>query len=287
MDINRRNFFKVVGLTGVSLAVGKRLTANKKTEDPVEFYGILYDSTKCQGCCGCEIDCADANGLPYPEDVAEVGKVRKTTEYQRTVVNAFETSKGVVYVRTQCMNCNDPACGAACLTQAMHKTPEGPVIWRENKCMGCRYCMVSCPFNMPRFEYNSTNPKIEKCNMCFDLIQEGELPNCVYNCPYEALKFGTRRELIAEARKRINDDPDLYYDHIYGEHEAGGTSWLYLSPVPFEELGFKTDIQNSSYPALTKGFISSIAPVDILLPGLLLGIYEATKKRNKKEEEQI
>jgi hypothetical protein len=114
--------------------------------------------------------------------------------------------------------------------------------------------------------------------MCYHLQQQGEMPACAYNCPNEALYFGTRRELILEANKRIAENPDLYYPHIYGEHEAGGSSWMYISPVPFEELGFNTKIQNKSYPALTKGFISSIAPVDILLPATLLGIYEATKK---------
>lgn len=288
MDINRRNFFKVAGLTGISLAAGKRLVANNsESGNEEEFYGMLYDSVRCKGCCGCEIDCADQHGLPYPEDYAEPGVVRKTNAYQRTVVNAKETSKGTVYVKTQCMNCNDPACGAACLTQAMHKTTKGPIIWREDKCMGCRYCMVSCPFEMPRFEYESTNPIIQKCDMCFDLIKEGESPLCAFNCPNGALTFGKRRDLINEARKRIHDQPEAYYNYIYGEHEAGGTGWLYLSPVPFEELGFNTSIQKSSYPALTKGFISAIAPVDILLPAALLGIHEATKNIKKNEEEEL
>ena len=104
------------------------------------------------------------------------------------------------------------------------------------------------------FEYHSPNPKIQKCNMCFDRLQEGKLPACVENCPAEALVFGTRRDLIKEARRRIYENPDLYHDHIFGEHEAGGTSFLYLSPVPFEELGFNTRVQASSYPELSKGF---------------------------------
>jgi formate dehydrogenase iron-sulfur subunit len=285
MNLNRRNFVKVLGVTGVAVATGNKLVANPKPDETTELYGILYDVSRCKGCCGCEIDCADANGLPYPEDGAKLGVIRKTSEKQRTVVNAKQTSKGELFVRSQCMNCNDPACCTACLTEAMHKTQEGPVIWRGDKCMGCRYCMVSCPFDMPKFEYHSTNPIIQKCTMCYDLIQQGEEPNCVYNCPYDALKFGTRRELLAEAHKRIVENPDVYIDQIYGEHEAGGTGWLYISPVPFEELGLKTNLQNSSYPALTKGFISSIAPVDILLPGLLLGIHEAVKIRNNNKEE--
>lgn len=270
------------------MATGQKLVAAPEQEtDEVEFYGILYDAAKCHGCGGCEIDCADAHGLPYPEDYPEAGKVRKTSEIQRCVVNSKQTSKGEVFVRTQCMNCNDPACGTACLTQAMHKTKEGPVIWREDKCMGCRYCMVSCPFDMPKFEYGSNNPIIQKCTMCYELIQEGETPACAYNCPWDALKFGKRRDLLAEAHKRIAENPELYVNHIYGEKEAGGTGWLYLSPVPFEELGMKTNLQKSSYPALTKGFISSIAPVDILLPALLLGVHQAAKAKNKNQEDEL
>lgn len=183
------------------------------------------------------------------------------------------------------MSCNDPACVAACLTKAMHKTEQGPVIWRGDKCMGCRYCMVSCPFDIPKFEYHSPNPKIVKCDMCFDRQQEGKLPACVENCPAEALMFGTRRELLAEAHKRIAENPDQYFDHIYGETEAGGTSFMYLSPVPFEELGFNTKIQRSSYPALTKGFLYSVPTVFVLWPVLLLGIQEATKNNHVKTEE--
>lgn len=287
MDVNRRFFFKVLGLTGASLAAGKKLHAQPEPKTDVEFYGMLYDSVMCKGCCGCEIDCADAHGLPYPEDYAELGIKRKLTPEQRTVVNSIETSKGEVFVKTQCMHCNEPACGTACLTQAMHKTVEGPVIWREDKCMGCRYCMVSCPFDIPKFEYNSTKPKIQKCTMCFELIQQGETPACAYNCPNGALLYGTRRELIAEARRRIYANPEAYYDHIYGEHEAGGTGWLYLSPVPFKELGFNEEMQKTSYPALTKGFISSIAPVDILLPALLLGVYEASKTKKTNQEDEL
>ena len=146
--------------------------------------------------------------------------------------------------------------------------------------------MVSCPFDVPKFEYQSTNPEIVKCTMCNERLQESGIPACVENCPAEALTFGTRKELLKEARKRIVENPDLYYDHIYGEHEAGGTGFLYLSPVPFKEIGFKTNLQNKSYPSLTKGFIGAIAPVDILLPAVLLGIYEATKSNKTKTEDE-
>ena len=288
MNINRRNFLKVLGVTGVALGTGKKLNAAKAKEDPKEFYAILYDSSLCGGCQGCEFACALEHGLPDPEpdDIPIIGIKRKTNENRRSVINAYQTSKGEVYVKNQCMHCNEPACASACLTQAMHKTEEGPVIWREDKCMGCRYCMVSCPFDMPKFEYHSSNPKIQKCNMCFDRIKEGQLPACVENCPAEALIFGTRREMIAEARKRINNNPEQYYDDIYGENEAGGTGFLYLSPVPFEELGMNTKLQNKSYPELTKGFLYSVPSVFVLWPAILLGIHKATKNNQNTEEDE-
>jgi Fe-S-cluster-containing dehydrogenase component len=144
--------------------------------------------------------------------------------------------------------------------------------------------MVSCPFDSPKFEYFSANPKIQKCDMCFDRQMKGESPVCVSNCPNEALLFGKRRDLIKEARHRINESPELYVDHIYGEHEAGGTGVLYLSSVPFEELGMNTQLQQSSYPALTKGFLYSVPSVFVLVPTLLLGIYQATKTNQLKDE---
>ena len=287
MSIDRRDFFKILGVTGASLATGSRLNASPTGTEKSEFLGMLYDSTRCAGCQGCEFACAEAHGLPAPsfEDLPVPGTVRKADETRRTVINAYSTSKGDVFLKRQCMHCNDPACTAACLTKAMLKNDEGPVTWRGKKCMGCRYCMVSCPFDVPKFEYHSPNPKIEKCDMCFDRIKEGQMPACAEQCPTEAIVFGTRRELITEARRRINESPGSYYDHIYGEHEAGGTGYLYLSPVPFEELGFNTTLQKSSYPALTKGFLYAVPSIFVLWPALLLGLQQATKNNRHNEDD--
>jgi Fe-S-cluster-containing dehydrogenase component len=285
MRIDRRNFLRVLGVSGATIALGKELKAKPENQNEIEFYGILYDSTRCVGCQSCEYACAEANSLPEPVGTPEIGIIRKTDETRRTVINAYDTPKGEVYVKRQCMHCNEPACAAACLTQAMHKTKEGPVIWRGEKCMGCRYCMVSCPFDIPKFEYHSANPKITKCNMCYDRLMDGKMPACVENCQAEALVFGTRRELIKEAKKRIVENPDLYVDHIFGEKEAGGTAFMYLSPVPFDELGFNTNIQKTSYPELSKGFLYSVPTVFVLWPALLLGIHESTKNNNPKNLE--
>ncbi len=288
MAINRRNFFRALGVTGVALGAGKELNAVPEKGDEKEFYGVLYDATRCVGCQTCEVSCAEANGLPEPdpEDYPVPGTTRKANENRRTVINAFENEElGEIYSKTQCMHCNQPACASACLTQAMHKTEEGPVIWRDRKCMGCRYCMVSCPFDVPKFEYHSSNPDIVKCDMCYDRQKEGELPACVSNCPAEALTFGSRRELIKEARRRIFENPDMYYDGIYGEHEAGGTGWLYLSPVPFEQIGLNTKLQKKSYPELTKGFLYSVPSIFIMWPAILLGIHNATKNNAKTSDD--
>ena len=282
MGLDRRNFLKTLGVAGVTLTIGNSFASKPQEEDIIEFRGVLYDSTRCLGCHACERFCAKIHGRPEPEKPQE-GEIRKTDENRRSVINAYNTSKGEVFVKNQCMHCNEPACAAACLTQAMYKTKEGPVIWRGDKCMGCRYCMVSCPFDVPKFEYHDANPMIVKCDMCYGRIQMGAIPTCVSICPGEAMTFGTRRELLQEAHKRIIENPKDYENMVYGEHVAGGTGFMYIGPVAPEELGFKTSIQNSSYPALSKGFLYAVPSVFVLLPPILLGIYEATKRNHHNE----
>jgi formate dehydrogenase iron-sulfur subunit len=284
MGIQRRDFLKLLGVTGLTLAVGENASALAKKDDNGEFNGILYDSTRCKGCRGCEYDCAEAHNLPTPQK--DVPLIRKTDETCNSVINTYETEKGKVFIKRQCMHCNEPACAASCLTKALHKNKTGPVTWDGDKCMGCRYCMVSCPFDMPKFEYHSANPKIQKCDMCFERLKTEDSPACVANCPHDALLYGKRRDMIKEARRRIYEKPDLYVDHIYGEHEAGGTGWLYLSPVPFEQLGMNTSLQQSSYPELTKGFLYTVPSVFVLVPTLLMGIHQATKNNNLNEEKK-
>jgi formate dehydrogenase iron-sulfur subunit len=280
MGIKRRGFLKLLGVTGLTLAMGPDAKAVKNKSEEEEFNGILYDSTRCVNCRTCEDVCAEAHNLPAPLPSDKIEAVRQTNETCNTVVNTFQTKKGEVYIKRQCMHCNEPACAAACLTRAMRKSKTGPVTWDGDKCMGCRYCMVSCPFDSPKFEYHSANPKIQKCDMCYERLKTEKSTACSANCPNEALIYGKRRDLVKEARRRICEKPELYFDYIYGEHEAGGTGWLYLSPVPFDQLGFNTSLQQSSYPALTKGFLYTVPSVFVLLPTLLLGIHQATKNNH-------
>ena len=223
--------------------------------------------------------------MPEPDlDAIDGDKIRNTSTEQWTLINRFEVDDEEIFVKKQCMHCNQPACAAACPTKALYKTEEGPVIWREDKCMGCRFCMISCPFEIPKFEYDKAVPKIQKCRMCFEKLQEGEQPACVEECPEEALMFGTRRELIEEANTRIYNNTDDYVHQIYGEHEVGGTGYMYLSPVPFEKLGFRTDLGTKSYPEYTKNFLYSVPLVLTLWPPLLLALNKATKRDDESEE---
>jgi len=282
--MDRRIFLKALGVAGGSALTVGTIRAEETTggETPgaaaKESVGVLVDTTRCLGCRQCELSCAEAHGLPKPDldDESVFDKKRKTSEKQWTVVNRYETTAGEVFVKRQCMHCVRPACATACLTKAMYKLKEGPIIWREKKCMGCRFCMISCPFDVPKFEYNSWNPKIQKCIMCFERLQEGKQPACVENCGGDALLFGKRSDLIETARKRIYGEPDKYIHQIYGEHEVGGTGWLYLSAVPFEQLGFRTDLGTTPYPEYTKEFLYGVPIVLLLWPAFLLAINKAT-----------
>ncbi len=270
--MDRRDFLKTGAAAAACAVAGKPQSAS--SQDPTEFVGVLVDTTRCIGCRSCEIACGMAHDLHVP-DVENDGALeaeRTPTERQWTVVNRYDTDAGEVFVKKQCMHCWQPACAAACLTNAMYKTQEGPVVWRSDKCMGCRFCMVSCPFDIPKFEYHSWNPRIQKCNMCWERLQQGQEPACVKACPTDALTFGPKRELMEIARMRIYNHPDRYVHKIYGEHEVGGTGWLYLSAVPFEQLGFRTDLGTTPYPEFTRDFLYAVPVVLFAVPALLYGM---------------
>jgi formate dehydrogenase iron-sulfur subunit len=123
---------------------------------------------------------------------------------------------------------------------ALRKTAQGPVVYDGDKCIGCRYCQYACPFGVPTYQWDDVLGLIRKCEMCFDRVTSGQKPACVASCPNGALRFGKRSERLAQAKAQIASTPDRYIDHVYGEHEVGGTSMLYLSDVPFAQLGFPT-----------------------------------------------
>ena len=179
------------------------------------------------------------------------------------------------------MHCVDPSCASVCPVGALRKTAAGPVTYDARICLGCRYCMVACPFDVPRYEYSAAVPSVRKCDFCADRLAEGRVPACVEACPAEATVSGTRAELLAEARSRIAGNPGQYVDHVYGQHEAGGTSVLFLSPVPFEELGFKAGLPTEALPDITWGVLEKIPGVVSVGGAALFAVWWITHRRQE------
>lgn len=283
--MDRRLFLKTAAVAGAVLPMENSIAGNARENK--EFIGVLVDTTRCIGCRSCEVACSVANDNFVPDITNDraLERVRDTSDKQWTVVNRFNTEKGEVFVKKQCLHCWQPACVAACLVNAMFKTKEGPVTWNGDKCMGCRFCMVSCPFDIPKAEYHSWNPRIMKCSMCYERLQEGKKPACVEACPTDTLMFGPKRELMEIARHRVYSHPDKYVHRIYGEHEAGGTGWLYLSAVPFEQIGFRTDLGTTPYPEYTKQFLVSVPLILFGVPALLLGLNELADRTKEAPED--
>jgi formate dehydrogenase iron-sulfur subunit len=292
--VNRRDFVRLIVAAGVGGTCAPALAQEYFPGWP-DRLGMLTDLSLCVGCRRCEAACKEINRLPPLEvpldDESAFAEKRRTHAQAFTVVNRYgsgESDSKTIYVKSQCMHCNEPACASACPVRAFTKTPEGAVIYNENVCIGCRYCMVACPFNIPAYEYdNAYTPAVRKCTLCFDRISQGEVPACADACPMEAITVGKRSELIKLAREKIRRRPDQYVDHIYGEYEVGGTSWLYLSPVPFEQLGFRTDLGITPYPQLTRGFLSMVPLVLALWPALLIGCYSYSKRREEVTKAEV
>jgi Fe-S-cluster-containing dehydrogenase component len=288
MSISRRKFLGWIGAAGLTSAVGTsaRAASNKQFEGYPDSVAVLHDITRCIGCRKCEGACNKVNDLPPPEsafdDLAVLAQKRRTTADKYTVVNQFGDPKQQRFAKKQCNHCLEPACASACFVKAFTKTPEGPVVYDPKLCVGCRYCMIACPFEIPSYQYdNAFSPVVTKCTLCYPRIKEGLLPGCVASCPTEALVFGKRSELLKVARRRISSNPDKYVDHIYGEHEMGGTHWLYLSNVAFEQVGMREDLGTTPAPELTKGALGAVPMVVGLWPVLLTGVYAMSKRKEK------
>lgn len=233
---------------------------------------ILTDLTQCIGCEACVMACKEINDNP-----------KNTVTHLLSSHNwtAVEHRKGL-NIRRQCMHCLDPACVSACPVLALIKTESGAVIYDADRCMGCRYCMIACPFAVPKYEWERVVPRVQKCIFCYEkALKKGEQPACTAACPTGATIFADRDELIREAQRRIEGHPDKYYPHIYGLTEAGGTSVLYLSPLPFAELGFAQLSQEDPYPKLTWNVLSKIPNIVGSGGVLLFGIWWIINRRIK------
>ena len=227
---------------------------------------ILVDITKCIGCRSCEQACKELHGFP-----------RDTEAKLSTTALTVIEERGDRYVRRMCMNCQDPACASACLVGALKKTSLGPVTYDASKCIGCRYCLVACPFNVPRYQWSKLVPFVTKCDMCYERQAKGNPPACVEACPVQASIVGWRDEILEEAQRRILLD-SKYVKHIYGSEEAGGTSVFFISDVPFEKLGFSA-APKQPLPVLTANALGDVPTVVLVGGAMLSGIYWITQRR--------
>lgn len=295
MAQSRRNFLKSVVALGASSTAITSVTpedthAKSDTQLSKDRKGVLVDSTVCIGCRKCEWACKGAHDFEqgtfesYQNDET-LDKMRRPTYDNLTIVNEYDD--GARNVKLQCMHCDHPACASACIVGAITKTENGAVVWDTDKCIGCRYCMVACPFQIPAFEYHKAlDPKIVKCDFCVDRTSEGKLPACVNICPVEALTYGTREELIIEAKRRIKNHPEKYYDHVFGEDEVGGTSWLYLADKNLAGDVFPK-LDNNPAPGVSEsiqhGLFAYFVP-PIAIYALLGGIMWLSKDKETKKE---
>lgn len=290
MGFDRRDFLKLSVATASTCLTGKQANAasGKQVQTDIgDTFAMLNDSTKCIGCRGCQVACKQRQGLEPAGSNHLYDMPTELNSKNLTLIKLYKDADEHSFVKRQCMHCYEPACVSACLVSALKKDINGIVKYDSDRCIGCRYCMVACPFSVPAYEYESPDPYVVKCDFCEDIITTGGQPQCASVCPSGAIKFGKRADLLKEARERINEAPDLYIDHIYGEKEAGGTSVLYLSGVDFDKLGMDTNLGDKSYPDMTKGFLSSVPLVLTIWPMLLMGAWAFSTKKEETTENQI
>ena len=296
---SRRQFLKIIGTTGAALLVGRGgATASEEHHVNNETLGMLYDATKCVGCKACMSACkrvnSDYGSLAYERASFDKDGLwdapQDLSGSTRTLIKLFkESDKEWSYVKYSCMHCQKPSCVSVCPVSAMTRdAATGIVDYNKNACIGCRYCQIACAFNIPKFQWDKALPQIVKCDLCknTNLIKKG-ITACAEVCPVGAITFGKRKELLAEARRRLQENPDRYVHHIYGEKEVGGTNHLYLSAMQANKLGlpilkdeapaeFSEKIQHTIY----KGFIAPVA-----LYGTLCFVAIRNMKKGHADEE--
>lgn len=249
---------------------------------------VLVDITKCVGCGSCTVACKLWNDQSYKnpqtgefENAHGVG-VQLDSNTWTTVEHLKVKHEGQSvwrFVKRQCMHCLEPACESVCFAKAFSRTPEGAVQYDPELCVGCRYCMIACPFDVPKYEWEKVMPSVMKCQFCSSKLADGESPACASVCPTGALMFGTRQEMLKKAHEIIDSD-SKYLNHVYGEKEVGGTSWLYISDTDFGELGFPTNLPEKSVPANIHGFTRFTLPIFAVGALTWTGVHLYSKRRH-------
>lgn len=305
MKLSRRTMLKIGIAAAAATAPGSSHTAAQEASvtevgrQSRDYVGVLVDTTLCIGCRKCEEACNRRNHLPRTarsfSDRDVLRALRRPTETAFTVVNQFpgspspdQAGRSQTYCKVQCMHCLRPSCVSACIVGALTKAPGGAVVYNPAICIGCRYCQVACPFEIPAYEFHEPlTPRVRKCEFCSTPASgNAASPACAASCPTEALVFGRRADLIAMARDRLQKRPDRYVPRIYGENEVGGASWLYLTGRPVREIGL-LDLPDTPPPRLTEAIQHGIfryGAIPIALYGLLAGIMWHTHRRRPDED---
>lgn len=247
--------------------------------DPADASGILIDLTRCSGCQQCALACQSANNCGDGTTTPTALDAHAYSFVETVALEEVPAPKTVT-VKRQCMHCLHPACVSACTVGALRKQENGPVTYDADRCIGCRYCQYACPFGVPAFDWDNPLGLIHKCQMCASRLRDGLLPACVGACPNGALRAGTRAALLAQAHSQITSNPGRYVDHVYGEVEAGGTSVLYLSDVPFSRLGFPT-LDTTPIPAEAEAMMRRTPLVALGMATLATTLYYITRLRRQ------
>ncbi len=323
---SRRDFLKLSAGAGLLAIVGEPALAAPAKLSP-RALGLLFDATLCIGCKSCMVNCKRVNSepggplhspdghIPYefrgndlvhdaPEDLS--GKTLNIIKAYKdgTGLNKDQEKDGYSFVKRQCMHCIEPACVSVCPVAALYKDPvTGVVAHDAERCIGCRYCMMACPFGIPKFTWDTNDPKIVKCELCRHRYQSGGYAACCEFCPTGASLFGPVTELRREAERRLSLNPGSeyafplgrigsnrystrkvagYFRKVYGLEEAGGTQCLLLAGVPFDRLGFNPGIENVAYPEFTWSYIKKLP----YLIGLLLVAGAASHRLTRNNEEK-
>jgi formate dehydrogenase iron-sulfur subunit len=243
---------------------------------------ILTDVTKCIGCQECVLACKEQNHLE-PDKPRRWHRNDGLSAYNWTSILSRDNTH---YIRKHCRHCLEPACVSVCPVGALIKTNEGAVIYDGAKCIGCRYCMIACPYGIPRYDWENAVPYIKKCDLCYERILRNQVPACVEACPTEATIFGDREELLAEARRRIKQNPDRYVNRIYGEHEVGGTAVLYISDIDLEFMTYPVRKDTPVLPGTTAPAMSAVPPAFFGMGAIMGGFYWFCRRRDKMKEQQ-
>ena len=290
----RRKFLQQLGASAILLSgangstepVGESADGAAEEENGGEQWAILIDTTRCTGCQRCAVACQAEYAMPISGEPPGGLSSDALTFVDSLPFETAVGEPGIRFVKRQCMHCLHPACASACTVGALRKTGVGPVVYDADKCIGCRYCQYACPFGVPTYSWDEPLGLISKCQMCVERLSAGQKPACTEACPNGALRLGKRQELLAQAHAQIASNPGRYVDHVYGEHEAGGTAVLYLSAVPFMQLGFPV-LGSEIVPGQAEVIMQNTPVVALTVAALATSLYWLTRRRAKLAEETV